>query len=195
MTIGEVLRLSYAEFLARIDDPNTPERIEFWDGFVVQMGGGTVRHSYLGSQVLVALRAALQNKPCLVFGSDLRIRVESLNAGFFPDVSVICGPIQTASDDKDGVVNPTLIVEVISPSSDTYDRGAKFIAYSKLDSLKAYLLVDSTTGSVELLEKQHVNKWNRQTILPNERSVLHIESLKIELTLVQLFEKFDDLPK
>jgi Uma2 family endonuclease len=197
MSAAEILRLTYEQFLDLLEDP-TAEKCEYWDGFIVSMAGGSIRHAFLGTQIIGELRTALGNGPCRVFGPDLKLRVSAVNGGFFADASVVCGEVQTAPDDNKGVINPVLVVEVISPSSDKYDRGSKWHAYSNLASLKAYLLVDSVSGTVELLEKVSSTVW-KSTKRTRTNSVLSeptlpISSLEIALNLEAVFEGFDTLP-
>jgi Uma2 family endonuclease len=192
MTAAEVLRLTHAEYLKHLEASD--ERSEYWDGFVVAMTGGSVRHSFLGTQLSAEFRRILGKGPCRVFGPDLRIRVSAINGSFYPDVSVICGELLTAPDDPHGVINPTVVVEVVSPSSDRYDRGAKWNAYSHLDSLKCYLLVDARTGDIELLEKESATKWRRTLKARNEEGFLAMASLGVSLDLSEVYAGFDTLP-
>lgn len=189
----EVLRIGHAAYVA--SEAAAPQKREYWDGFLVAMAGGSVRHSALGARVVSELGRALAGGTCREFNSDLRIRVESLNASFYPDASVICGKVEISADDPHAATNPTLVVEVVSPSTETYDRGAKFHAYSRLASLKAYLLVDSTTGSVDLFERDDdPDRWMQTTVGGTGGGSLAIASLGIALSLDRLFAGFAELP-
>lgn len=193
MNAAEVLKLPYPQFVA--GETGSGDKREYWDGFVLAMGGGTVRHSALASRILTELAASLRGRACQAYNSDLRVRVEALNASFYPDVTVVCGPLATASDDDNGVVNPTLLVEVISPSTDRYDRVAKWNAYSRLVSLKAYLLVDSTTGVVELFERDaDPDRWKKTAADGRKGGSLPVTSLAVSLDLTVVFDRFDELP-
>lgn len=193
VTATEVLRLPYAAFVTGEDGAG--EKREYWDGFVLAMAGGTVRHSALSTRILTELARLLAGRPCRPYNSDLRVRVEALNASFYPDVTVICGQIETASDDADAVVNPTLLVEVISPSSDRYDRVAKWNAYSRLPALKAYLLVDSSSGVVELFERdEDPDRWRKTALDGADGGLLPIASLAVVLDLGIVFEGVPGVP-
>jgi len=193
MSAAEILRIGHAAYVA--SEESAPQKREYWDGFLVAMAGGSVRHSALGARVVSELGRALEGGACREFNSDLRIRVEALNASFYPDASVICGNVATSSDDAHAATNPTLVVEVVSPSTETYDRGAKFHAYSRLASLKAYLLVDSTTGSVDLFERDaDPDRWMQTTVAGTSGGSLAIGSLGITLSLDRVFAGFAELP-
>lgn len=194
MSAAEVLRLSYAEFLAGEDGAG--DKREYWDGFVLAMSGGSVRHRALSTRVLTELAAALRGSSCEPYNSDPRVRVEAQNASFYPDVTVICGSIQTASDDPNAAVNPTLLVEVLSPSTQSYDRVAKWNAYSRLGSMRAYLLVDATTGAVELYERdEDPNRWKKTALEGPAGALLPIASLGVSIDLGAVFRGWDELPQ
>lgn len=193
MTAAQILRVAHAAYVA--SEEGAAQKREYWDGFLVAMAGGSVRHSALGARVVSELGQALAGGHCREFNSDLRIRVDALNASFYPDASVICGKVVTASDDANAATNPTLVVEVISPSTETYDRGAKFHAYSRLASLKAYLLVDSTTGNVDLFQRgDDPDRWMQTSIAGPAGGSLSIDALGIALSLDRLFAGFAELP-
>ena len=193
MSAAEILRVPHAAYVA--SEEGAAQKREYWDGFLVAMAGGSVRHSALGARIVSELGQALAGGPCREFNSDLRIRVEALNASFYPDATVICGKVATSPDDPNAATNPTLVVEVISPSTETYDRGAKFHAYSRLASLKAYLLVDSTTGHVDLFQRgDDPDRWMQTSIARAVGGSLPIEALGVALSLDRLFAGFAELP-
>lgn len=194
MSAAEVLRLAYSEFVAGEDGAG--DKREYWDGFVLAMSGGSVRHSALSTRVLTELAVRLRGSPCEPYNSDLRVRVEALNASFYPDVTVVCGALETASDDPNAAVNPTLLVEVLSPSTQTYDRVAKWNAYSRLGSMRAYLLVDATTGAVELYERdEDPDRWRKTALDGPSGGALPIASLGVSLDLGAVFRGWRELPE
>jgi Uma2 family endonuclease len=194
MSAAEVLRLAYREFVAGEDGAG--DKREYWDGFVLAMSGGSVRHSALSTRVLTELAVRLRGSTCEPYNSDLRVRVEALNASFYPDVTVVCGAVQTASDDPNAAINPTLLVEVLSPSTQSYDRVAKWNAYSRLASLKAYLLVDATTGTVELYERdEDPDRWRKTALDGPNAGALPIDSLGVSLDLGAVFRGWSELPE
>jgi len=146
------LRMSYAEYLALAEQVEVKH--EFIDGLVVAMAGGTIEHSRLIARMGYLLQQALEGKPCNVFSSDGRIRIEATNRSTYPDVSVVCGAVTRASDDPDGITNPVLLVEVLSDTTEKDDRGSKFAHYRRLPSLREYVLVAQDAPTVEVFRKE-----------------------------------------
>jgi len=119
----------------------SPTKHEWLRGEVLDMAGGTPEHSALAMAVGRELGVALQGRPCRVFSSDLKIFIAETQLATYPDLSVVCGKLETTPEDANSVTNPTLIVEVLSDSTEAYDRGAKFAHYRRLPSLREYVLV------------------------------------------------------
>lgn len=140
-------RFSYDEYLAR--ERETGLRHEFLDGQVFAMTGGTPEHARLIAEVSFALRRAVDPKRCRVFSADLRVRIPPTGLSTYPDVAVVCGAIETARDDVNAIVNPTVLVEVLSPSTEAYDRGEKWAHYRRIESLQAYVLVSPISERIE----------------------------------------------
>lgn len=133
-------RYSYAEYLAYERDSELKH--EFDDGEILAMAGGSLRHSALALRVSAALDAT-RPRGCVTFQSDARVRVLATGRATYPDASMVCGPIELDPDDPSGatITNPTILVEVLSVSTEASDRGAKWHHYQQLPSLKEYLLV------------------------------------------------------
>ncbi len=140
-------QFSYAEYLAR--ERETGLRHEFLNGQVFAMTGGTPEHARLIAEVTFALRSALDPSRCRVFSSDLRVRIPATGLSTYPDVAVVCGDVELADDDANAVTNPALLVEVLSPSTEAYDRGDKWSHYRRIPSLRAYVLVAPISGRIE----------------------------------------------
>jgi len=132
---------------------------EYLRGEVHAMAGGTPTHAALAMAVGTALGNALSNRPCRVFSSDLRVRVEATDLSTYPDVTVSCGHLQTSDTDADAATNPVLIVEILSDSTEAYDRGEKFAHYRRLPSLREYLLVSQHERRLEAYAKNSEGAW------------------------------------
>lgn len=126
--------MTYAEYLAA--EEHAAEKHDFLDGEVFGMSGGTLKHSVLSATCSSLLRAALASRGCMVFESNARVRRVEARFSCYPDVTVVCGPVQRAVDDDEAIANPTLIVEVLSGSTEAYDRGEKARQYTRMDSLR-----------------------------------------------------------
>lgn len=159
-------RVRYDEYLAA--DAESEGRIELEDGTLFAMGGGTPDHALLAANWIGELHAALRGRPCRPYSSDLRIRVAAADAAFYPDVSVICGPVQPAADDPHAAINPTVVVEVLSPSTQARDRGSKWAAYRHLPSLRHYVLVHAALESVEVFDRNDDGTWTLRILGPGD---------------------------
>ena len=143
---AERLRMTYAEYLA-LQGPGVPKH-EFLDGEVWAMTGGTLRHSLLAGNAFAQLRATLPAR-CQVWGPDARVRVEATGLATYPDLSVVCGELRRHPEDEDAIANPLLLLEVLSRSTESYDRGEKFAHYRRVPSLRHYLLVSQDRRRVD----------------------------------------------
>lgn len=132
---------------------------EFLDGYVWAMAGGTLEHAQLAANLIGELRARLQGGPCKMFTADARVRVVATGLATYPDITVICGPIERDPEDANTATNPTVIVEVLSDSSEAYDRGDKFAHYRRIPSLRAYILVSQREPRVEVYRRNADETW------------------------------------
>lgn len=125
------------------------EKLEYYDGQVLAMSGGTIQHGTLCSNWLFVLRKQLQGTSCRVFNSDVKVALAEYNTYVFPDLFVVCGPILTDAQDPDAISNPSLIVEVLSKSTAQYDQTTKFRKYRSLPSFQEYILVSQDEAVIE----------------------------------------------
>lgn len=144
-------RMTYAEYLALEERSETKH--EFRDGRVYDMAGGTPEHARLQARMIVALSRALADKPCAPFSSDLRIYVGSARRTAYPDVTVVGDAVAHDPEDAQAATNPTLIVEVLSPTTEAEDRGAKWQLYQRIPSLRHYVLVAQDRANVEVFTR------------------------------------------
>lgn len=122
---------------------------EYLDGQILAMAGGTPEHATLAAAVIAQLDRQLAASPCHMFTSDLRIRVLATGLTTYPDVTVVCGELERDPEDRNNGVNPTVLIEVSSPSTAHYDRGEKAEHYRRIPSLREYLLVSSQDRRIE----------------------------------------------
>ena len=145
---ASIARMTYAEYLAA--EAASDIRHEYLNGEVWAMAGGTPEHAALARRGACELRRLLRGKPCRAFSADLRVRIVDTGLSTYPDVSVVCGQLETAPDDKDAVTNPIVLVEVLSESTEGYDRGAKAAHYRRIPSLREYVLVSQAEPRIEV---------------------------------------------
>ena len=166
-----------------------PDKSEYVDGEVFAMVGVRREHATVAGNVFAALREHLRGSPCLPFISDMKLRVASADAFFYPDVMVTCDQRDRRADLF--VEHPQLIVEVLSSSTAAYDRGAKFAAYRQIAALQEYVLIDIEARRVEIFRRQAGNEWLLHDYA-GEPSC-HFESVKLTLNMQTVFEDVDAL--
>ena len=161
-----------------------PQKHEYLDGEVFAMAGAYEAHVTLAGNVFMALRNHLRGGPCSVFISDMKLRVEADNAFFYPDVFVTCAETDRAHSHYKAA--PSLVVEVLSPTTSAYDRGAKFAAYRKLPSLREYALVDTERLSVDLFRRDEGGHW---VLYPSEAGdAVEFASVGLSLPMERVYE-------
>ncbi len=159
-------------------------RWEYVNGEIRAMSGGTADHSTIAVNIAAALRAALLFKGCRVFGSDMRVHTgDGVNT--FPDVSVACGPLSFYRGRTDTLANPLLIVEVLSDSTEPYDRGEKFQHYRTIPTFTDYLLVSQHEARAELYTRRD-GYWEYREITGIE-STIALPSVEVTLALSDIY--------
>lgn len=182
-------RSSYSEYLAA--EARSEVKHEFHDGTVVAMAGGSPEHSLLCARVLLVLGNALEGRTCRPFESNLRLYLPQVRRGLYPDASVVCGRLERDPVDPDGATNPTLIAEVLSPSTEAYDRGQKFELYQTLPSFTEYLLVASQRVRVEVVRREPDGAWRHEYFAPGDS--VPLRSLGIEIGVDDVYRGWAEL--
>lgn len=148
---------------------------ELVNGEIYAMSGASLKHNLVAGNLFGELRDQLKGKPCLSFTGDMRVMVDLTGMYTYPDVTVVCGEPRFEDSSVDTLSNPTLIIEVLSPSTEAYDRGDKFAHYRKLNSLREYMLVSQ--------DKPRIEHYLRQTDNPNQWLLTEISGLDGALSL------------
>ena len=164
---------------------------EYHDGQMFAMAGGTVNHSIL-AQAIGALLFAKVPPGCRVFNSDMRVKVSAAGLYTYPDCAVICGNAELVTDQKDCLVNPLLIAEVLSPSTEGYDRGKKFEMYRMIESLREYLVIAQDRRYVEHWSKHDDGSWTLRDY-SEEAAVVPIPRLNSTIPFAELYASAMDL--
>jgi Uma2 family endonuclease len=182
VALPDRLFMSAAEYLDW--EPTQEERYEYWDGEVVAMSGGTRNHNRISLNFSKLLDDALLNRDCDVYIADVKVQVEPGRKYFYPDVVVTCDK----GDDDDQIVQfPCLIIEVLSPSTEAIDRGAKFARYRQFSSLQEYVLVQVDRPKVEVFRRNNLNQWVLSEYDLNDRLLL--ESIGVEIAISDLYRQ------
>jgi Uma2 family endonuclease len=165
---------------------------EYLDGEIYAMAGGTPEHSALVLAVGSLIFAQIRGGRCRALDSNLRVRVPATGLDTYPDVTVVCGPWERDREDELAVVNPVVIVEVLSRSTEEYDRGSKFEHYRQLDSLREYVLVSQTERRVEVRRREVAGTWISQVF--GETEVAMLESIGARIDIRELYEAAAEPP-
>lgn len=178
-------KYTYDEYLA-IELDSTIKH-ELYDGEIYAMAGASLNHAALSANVIVALALACKGRGRRVHTSDLRIYLEKVGLATYPDASVICGPAQHHEPDPKGTVtNPTILVEVTSPSSDWYDLGFKADVYRMIPSLREYIIVSHRERCITVHRRAPAGDWTRQVATTGEH--VAIPSLAAELSVDEIYD-------
>jgi len=163
------------------------QRHEFANGEAFAMSGGTREHSLIAANVTREFGNALLDRPCEVHTSDLRVKLATGSRYVYPDVSVVCGEPRFEDAQRDTLVNPSVIVEVLSDASEAYDRGDKFALYRALPSLRDYVLVSQKTMLVEHFHREDDGSWRLRALGPGD--VLALGSIDARVAIESLYLK------
>lgn len=163
------------------------EKHEYLDGEVFAMAGASRAHATVAGNIFMALRNHLRGGPCSVFIADMKLHVQADNAFYYPDVFVTCAESDRAQDQY--MSAPSLVVEVLSPSTSAYDRGGKFASYRKLPTLREYVLIDPERLSVDLFRRHVDGHW---ALYPAEAGqTVTLDSVGLSLPIEALYEDVD----
>lgn len=163
---------------------------EFHDGEMFAMAGARWAHNLIVANLIGELRQQLRTRPCAVTPSDMRVQVQATGLYTYPDVVIVCGEPRFRDEQRDTLLNPTLIVEVLSKSTEAYDRGSKFKHYRSLESLSDYLLIGSEVVSTDLFTRQPNGSWDISSADRLEETI-QIPSVQCTLRLADLYEKVE----
>jgi Uma2 family endonuclease len=177
--------LTPAEYLAI--ERKAEFRSEYHQGEMFAMAGGTEAHTMLIDNLIIQLGPELRGGPCRAYSNNMRVQVSAGGVYMYPDVVVGCGERQFLDERRDTLLNPTLILEVLSESTEAYDRGKKFGHYRTLESLQEYVLVSSDRVQVECYRRQPGGQW-LLTAANNLQDTIHLASVDCEIPLAEIYE-------
>jgi Uma2 family endonuclease len=163
---------------------------EYFNGEIFAMGGASPRHVLIVTNLVVGLGTQLRGKPCGVFSSDLRVKIPATGLYTYPDVVVLCDKPQYDDKQKDTLINPTVIVEVLSKSTKDYDRGEKFEQYRSIESFTEYILAAQDKFHVEHFARQTDGSWLLKETNNIEDSI-KLDSIGCELQLADIYANYD----
>ena len=153
------------------------------------MAGASLIHNEIVANLISIFNQFLKDKPCKVYPSDLRLRIEKSGLYTYPDITIVCGKTELLDNKFDTLKNPTVLIEVLSDSTEKYDRGQKFSFYREIPSLKEYILVSSKTMKIEKFKR--LEDGNYLYIESNEHQPFPIDSIDMNLNLEDVYNKID----
>ena len=187
-------RYSVDEYFALEENANY--KSEFYQGEIFAMAGASINHVLIVTNLTTELNNALKNKPCKVLSNEMRLHVEANGLYTYPDLMVLCGDVKFYADRNDTVLNPLIIIEVLSDSTKDYDRGGKFLLYRSIPALKEYVLVDQYSIHIERFFMNENNEWTLKEYDHREKNV-SLKSIDFQMHIENIYSKvdFSNLPQ
>jgi Uma2 family endonuclease len=176
-------RHSYRTYLELERDSSV--RHEYYDGEIYAMAGGTPEHAMLAMSIGAALVEQFGDRPCRVMSSDLNVKILPTGLATYPDVTVVCGPLELDPESKVTVTNPALVVEVLGDATESYDRGEKLQHYQQVPSLQACVLVSHRARRVETWQRKKDGTWSQSAAGPGE--AITLQSLAVTLEVDRIY--------
>ena len=165
-------------------------RNQYVDGEIFAMTGASLKHNVIVANALASLHTQLRKGSCTVYPSDMRVKVVKTGLYTYPDISVVCGKPQLEDDHVDTLLNPIALIEVLSPSTEKFDRGETFQNYRKMDSLQDFLLIAQHEPRIEHFSRTEAKKWDFTDASELDSSI-KIPSIECTLLLSDVYEKID----
>jgi Uma2 family endonuclease len=190
MQPARTVRLTFADYVSA--ETLHSEKSEFARGEVFAMSGATAKHAAITASLTALLHGQLRRTSCRVYSADLRIRVREVDFASYPDLSVVCGPVKADPEDKHSCINPVLIVEVLSASSEANDRGAKFANYRACTTFQEYLLVAQDVPLIERYLRNGDGTWTMSE--HRAGSLVTLASINCALAVDDVYEGIDLIP-
>jgi Uma2 family endonuclease len=162
-------------------------RSEYWNGEIVAIAGGTRNHNQIIRNLNRRLGNLLEGSPCKPFSSETGVRVSDCNTYFYPDAIIVCGEAEYEETEAETLLNPTVILEVLSPSTEAADRGRKFACYRTLASLQYYLLIEPDMPAIDLYTREANGIWQFSTLTGLD-AILTLDRLGIALPLTEIYQ-------
>jgi Uma2 family endonuclease len=150
-------KLTAAEYLAI--EKKADFKSEFFNGEMFAMAGASRQHNRLKDNMVIRIGSQLLGGPCQTFSSDQRVLIDRTGLYCYPDLLIVCGEVESTEDDEDTITNPRVVIEVLSPTTERYDRGAKFRHYQQMPSVQEYVLVSQDEAVVERFVRQADGSW------------------------------------
>lgn len=186
MLLKEKNKISPEEYLA--SERESELRNEYFDGEIFAMTGASRQHNQISANIVRVLGNQLLEKPCSVFSSDMKVKIKEIGKYTYPDMVVVCEEEEFEDENNDVLLNPIVIIEILSDSTEAYDRGDKFAHYQLLNSFTEYILVSQYFCRIEKFTRQDDGTWIYSKYQSNDH-VVKIESVNCELPVSEIYRK------
>jgi Uma2 family endonuclease len=187
MTAQPMRYVTEEEYLQR--ERASTSKHEYYGGHIYAMAGASEEHNLIAMNIAALLRARVRGSSCRAYPSDMRVKVLQTGLNTYPDFTVVCDPPEFVNPEKrDTLTNPSLIIEILSPSTESYDRGEKFQHYRTIDTLQEYILVAQNKYRIERFVRHASNEWILSDVAGIE-AVLPLSTLQIQIPLAEIYEQ------
>lgn len=163
-------------------------RHEYYAGIIIAMAGGTARHNRIVGSTYASLYNQLRGRDCNVYPSDMRVKATYTNIYSYPDITVTCGEEQFEDSREDSLLNPVVIIEILSPSTEKVDRGKKFQSYRTIPSLREYILIAQDDYHIERFVRYGENTWLLSEVIGRDASI-ELSAIQSVLRLEEIYER------
>lgn len=189
MSAQPKIELSIEDYLTF--EEHSAVKHEYYRGEIFAMAGTSFDHGTISGNVLASLHGFLRDKPCFIQGSDIKTHIYKNTLFTYPDISVICGKPEYAFNTKHTIVNPKVIIEILSDSTANYDRTTKFALYSQIPSLETYVLIHQNVAKIELFSKINENIWTDSVEIMGIENTFKINSIGFEMPMKEVYFKVE----
>ncbi len=182
----QTVHITSDEYLVK--ERQAQHKSEYLAGNIIAMAGASQAHNQIVANVLTEINSQFKQRPCWVYANDMRVKVSATGLYTYPDIVAGCGEYHFADEQQDTLLNPMVIIEVLSPSTANYDRGDKFKHYRQLESLQEYILIAQDQCHIEHYVRQSLGQWllSEQTHLSD---TLELPAIQCYLTLFDVYDK------
>lgn len=191
MIATEKRTVSPEEYLA--NERQALDKTEFFNGELIPMAGATRNHNRIKENVSILIGMSLDNANCQSFSSDMRVHLPETGLYAYPDIVIICGEPQLLPDEFDNLLNPFVLLEVLSEGTEDYDRGRKFLRYRSIPSLQEYVLIDSQRVEVEVWRRNDLGQWTLMEQTTDPAGQFTIQTIDLTISIGQTYARTTEL--
>ena len=162
------------------------EKHEYYDGFIVAMSGARLKHNQVVANLITSIGNFLKDKNCQALPSDMRVATPNRDSYMYPDVTIVCDEPQLEDEKFDTLLNPSVVFEIWSPSTEKNDKGYKLIHYKNIPSLKEYIMIDTAKRFIQLMRKETNGAWRFEEV-NDSTAALYIQTIELKIPFTELY--------